>query len=500
MKIRKLQLKNIGVFDDETIEFQPCPAKDKAEIHIFTGQNGSGKTTILQSFCGVFQNDELQEETKVERDYLEGYGDLIKTAKPKNKEEEKFLIPLTSILNALESRIKDKVASFSKTRTSFKKRFRYSEYDGKEDFIHQAEDKYKSQIKIILNDEVLVKIYKTPTWWNSVFSQISSNLIIDYGKLLNLREIPKQSLNFAVFAFSGYRQIEDEPVQANYLPKDFNPLSQSLEFIKDYRKEGEITINQLVANNISNRALSKEDNSLEEAKKYEAVINTIETFIKNVTDYEVKFVLKRSPNELKLKIHGEELDFDVLPDGLRSLISWIADLLGRVDLLKWQDDLPINEKNLILLLDEIEVHLHPEWQRKVLPVVQKLFKNSQIFVSTHSPFVVNSVDDAWVYKLKLDAKGKAKVESVERSEDARSYRYVLRNTFDIENEFGIEIERRLKDFYEERDKVLSGNGNSKKTKAELKKIADELSDQSKELKTKIDFELYQLSEITGEEF
>jgi DNA repair exonuclease SbcCD ATPase subunit len=47
MKIRKLQLKNIGVFDNETIKFQPCPAKVKAEIHIFTGQNGSGKSTLL---------------------------------------------------------------------------------------------------------------------------------------------------------------------------------------------------------------------------------------------------------------------------------------------------------------------------------------------------------------------------------------------------------------------------------------------------------------------
>ena len=76
--------------------------------------------------------------------------------------------------------------------------------------------------------------------------------------------------------------------------------------------------------------------------------------------------------------------------------------------MNWEDDLPIFEREFDFLLDEIEVHLHPEWQRKVLPVVQKLFKNSQIFVSTHSPFVVNSVDDAWVYKLKLE-KGKAKV-------------------------------------------------------------------------------------------
>lgn len=447
MKIRKLHLKNIGVFDNEEIAFKECPAKDKAEIHILTGENGTGKTTILQALVIAF-----------------------------NPHRGPSIFELEELAN-----------NFYKRFQNEKDLFEVNVFFDEE--IQLRIDFNKFGGKLTLSD-------KTPK------NQLAYSLanLQAYKAVFSSSKLSLYNFKFLALAHSGYRQIENERVQANYLPKDFNPLSQSLEFIKDYRKEGEITINQLVANSISNRALSKEDGSIEEAKKYETVINSIETFIKDVTDYEVKFVLKRSPNELKLRMHGEELDFDVLPDGLRSLISWIADLLGRVDLLKWQDNLPITEKNLIIFLDEIEVHLHPAWQRKVLPVVQKLFKNAQIFVSTHSPFVVNSVDDAWVYKLKVDENGKAKVESVERSEDARSYRYVLRNTFDIENEFGIEIENRLKDFYRERDSFLQGNGNSKKAKAELKKIADELSKQSKELKSKIDFELFQLSEITGEDF
>lgn len=452
MKIRKLHLKNIGVFDDEEINFQECPVKDKAEIHILTGENGTGKTTILQSLACLFN---------------------------------------FTLINKAVAKLGFYETEISIIRNNYYKKLK----PGKSQVTFEIEDENKIELLKFNSNENATTLF-------GEYSTGSSNVQneLDYfNRLQSSSVINSNETTFVAFAFSGYRQIDDVPVQANYLPTNFKPLVQALDFIKDYLKEGEITINQLVANNISNRALSKEDGSLEEAKKYETVINSIETFIKDVTDYEVKFVLKRSPNELKLRMHAEELDFDVLPDGLRSLISWIADLLGRVDLLKWQDDLPITEKNLILLLDEIEVHLHPAWQRKVLPVVQKLFKNAQIFVSTHSPFVVNSVDDAWVYKLKVED-GKAKVESVERSEDARSYRYVLRNTFDIENEFGIEIENRLKDFYKERDSILGGNGNSKKAKAKLKKIAEELSKQSKELKSKIDFELFQLSEITGEDF
>ena len=453
MKIRKLQLKNIGVFDDETIEFQPCPAKDKAEIHIFTGQNGSGKSTILMALANIFDVSHFQE--------FEDKPNLASQS-------------LNLYRNDFYKRLRncDCEISFKVQDSQIEKTYRFHFFRNPWQFV------YKNYLNF--TDPIIKKLHH-------------------YAKTVNSKiTVEKFSTDFAVFAVSGYRQIFSTRVEAIKESADFNPLWQSLDFVKDYSETNQLTINQLIANNISKSAIEKGRND-EKSKKFANIIKSIELVISEITGWKVEFELETEPTNLITKINGEELDFDVLPDGLRSLISWIADLLGRVDLLKWQDDLPIFEKNLILLLDEIEVHLHPAWQRKVLPVVQKLFKNSQIFVSTHSPFVVNSVDDAWVYILELDG-GKAKVVSVERSEDALSYRYVLRNTFGIENEFGIEIEKRLNDFYKERDAILAENGNSKKAKAELKKIAKELSKQSKELKTKIDFELFQLSEITGEDF
>ena len=448
MKIRKLQLKNIGVFDDETIEFQPCPAKDKAEIHIFTGQNGSGKTTVLSCLVNIFD---------------------------RSFELDSPILHLNLHRNALLKRFhlnKESTISFDIENKGIVK-------------------KYESTAEVF-------DINGGGIFGGSKINRrgVRDEELVSYGMIMD--DIIDPVLEFAVFAFSGYRQIKSESIEALKEPKDFNPLAQSLDFVKDYSQIDELKINQLIANNISKSAIERGRNDFK-SKKFAKVITSIEQAISEITGWKVEFDLETEPTNLITRVNGKDLDFDVLPDGLRSLISWIADLLGRVDLLKWQDDLPIFEKNLILLLDEIEVHLHPAWQRKVLPVVQKLFKNSQIFVSTHSPFVVNSVDDAWVYKLKLED-GKAKIESIERSEDARSYRYVLRNTFDIENEFGIEIEKRLADFYKERDSFLAGNGNSKKAKKELKKIAEELSKQSSELKGKIDFELFQLSEITGEDF
>lgn len=447
MKIRKLQLKNIGVFDDETIEFQPCPTKDKAEIHIFTGQNGSGKTTILQSLASVFDDTKVDLSAENIASKLHHYGYIGMDVD-------------------------------YQLSNNFRKRYRPP---GEFEVTFANGDRTKLQSK------------------SNQIDYITSPVIYSYSGFASGRKnISSEKFIFAVFAFSGYRKIEYERVEALYEPKDFNPLSQSLNFFKDYSKSNQLTINQLIANNISKSAIEKERNE-EKSKKFTNVLKSIEQAIYEITGWKVEFDIETEPTNLITKVNGEELDFDVLPDGLRSLISWIADLLGRVDLLKWQDDLPIFEKNLILLLDEIEVHLHPAWQRKVLPVVQKLFKNSQIFVSTHSPFVVNSVDDAWVYKLELE-NGKAKVGEPIRTENSNSITQVLREIFDVYGLFGKEVQDKIDELEKLRNKILSNGSNEKDEKDFLriaKKLYDEPSDQVKNI---VKGELQQLSEIKGKKF
>ena len=323
-------------------------------------------------------------------------------------------------------------------------------------------------------------------------TKFTGNLKVKEYRFMAANKYYPKPLEFVVLSYSGYRKIESGGVQ---LSKKFNanPLNNSLSFGNNQYEEDDFTINQWIANNISNRALAREENDKRDIEKYDYIIGVVEETLSEITGYKIKFILKRNPFIVKLVVDDRELEFDVLPDGLLSLISWIADLAGRIELLRWKDDLPIFEKNLILLLDEIEVHLHPAWQRKVLPVVQKLFKNAQIFVSTHSPFVVNSVDDAWVYKLKLED-GKAKVAEVVRSEDGISYQTVLSEIFDINEEFGGKTQENLDKFYK-----IVRNG-KKINETELLNLAKSLAEQSDELNAIVQIELRQLSRRRGKEF
>lgn len=445
MKIRKLQLKNIGVFDDETIEFQPCPAKDKAEIHILTGQNGSGKSTILQALACRFE-----------------YFMRANVTTPENSH------PLP---NNFHKRFRDKgsVSIIS-------------------DYFSSGEHFVKTTLRKDENFLYPLGMQEEQSPSDYWVSSLSKGEPFDN----------EMSFRFAPFALSGYRHIQNERVEAIYEPRNFNPLFQSLEFIKDYDRENQLSINQLIANNISKRAIERERNK-EKSERFATVLSSVNNFIAEITNWNISFEMQTEPIDLVLNLNGEELNFDLLPDGLRSLISWIADLLSRIDLLKWQDNLPIFEKNLILFLDEIEVHLHPAWQRKVLPVVQKLFKNSQIFVSTHSPFVVNSVDDAWVYKLELE-NGKARVAEVLESENSYSITQVLRDVLGVGEKFGKEVQDKLNKFEKLRDRILSNGSNVKDEEILLqlaKSLADEPSDQLKQI---VLDELRQLNRIKGKEY
>ena len=87
-----------------------------------------------------------------------------------------------------------------------------------------------------------------------------------------------------------------------------------------------------------------------------------------------------------------------LSSGEKTLISLVSDLARRLCILNPQKPNPL-EGNGIVLIDEIDLHLHPRWQRKVVPQLQKTFPNIQFVVTTHSPFVLQNVPSESIFVL-----------------------------------------------------------------------------------------------------
>lgn len=98
--------------------------------------------------------------------------------------------------------------------------------------------------------------------------------------------------------------------------------------------------------------------------------------------------------------NGIELSFDKLSSGNLFLIEHLLLLMCKMYSISVLNQLSPNRIfNIpgLLLIDEIETHLHPKWQKKILGIIRSLFPNLQIILTTHSPFVVASMDGARIY-------------------------------------------------------------------------------------------------------
>ena len=98
--------------------------------------------------------------------------------------------------------------------------------------------------------------------------------------------------------------------------------------------------------------------------------------------------------------NGIELSLEKLSSGNIFLIEHLVMLMCKFYSVAALNDIPVEKMfdiSGLLLADELENHMHPLWQKRILGIVRKLFPNLQIILTTHSPFVVASIDGAKIY-------------------------------------------------------------------------------------------------------
>lgn len=90
--------------------------------------------------------------------------------------------------------------------------------------------------------------------------------------------------------------------------------------------------------------------------------------------------------------HKEIRYVSQMSDGYRNMLCMVADIAYRMALLNPQLlDRVLEETSGVVLIDEVDLHLHPAWQRHIIATLRELFPKVQFIVSTHSPNVINSV-------------------------------------------------------------------------------------------------------------
>jgi len=125
--------------------------------------------------------------------------------------------------------------------------------------------------------------------------------------------------------------------------------------------------------------------------------------------------VQEEPLRLLVDKAGVSLNLSQLSDGERSFLALICDLGRRLALAN--PDRSVLENPLhgagVVLIDELELHLHPKWQREVSKKLRETFPNIQFVVTTHSPFVIQSLRAGELINLDPDEFGEYADKSIE---------------------------------------------------------------------------------------
>lgn len=132
-----------------------------------------------------------------------------------------------------------------------------------------------------------------------------------------------------------------------------------------------------------------------QVREYTLFKNIISTFMKEINELEEEPIVYYSPqfSELAYKDARCEMPISKLSAGYQSLLWMIMDLAYRVCLLNPELE---NKSQIrgIVLIDEVDMHLHPKWQWNIVQALRKTFENVQFIIATHSPIVISATKDA----------------------------------------------------------------------------------------------------------
>lgn len=134
----------------------------------------------------------------------------------------------------------------------------------------------------------------------------------------------------------------------------------------------------------------------------ESVKEIIKKTLHYLTEKDIKNITYRDRDLLITYANEEIHQVGLLSDGYRNIIGLVSDIAYRIAILN-----PNLKENIIntpgiVLIDEIDLHLHPKWQKKIISLLKVLFPKVQFIVTSHSPFIIQSMENGEIINLDVN--------------------------------------------------------------------------------------------------
>ncbi|WNG14227.1 AAA family ATPase [Cystobacter fuscus] len=132
-------------------------------------------------------------------------------------------------------------------------------------------------------------------------------------------------------------------------------------------------------------------------KRHQEIVNLMNELLPEGTKMLGKWEDREDPESL-FQRGGSVLPFPALSDGYRAFLCWVGDVLYHLHLICKKGQRLVDMRGVVLV-DEVDLHLHPEWQRHLVPSLSRAFPRLQFVLTSHSPLVVSTLSSQNVLLL-----------------------------------------------------------------------------------------------------
>lgn len=211
------------------------------------------------------------------------------------------------------------------------------------------------------------------TQYEECYNEQRLPLVLYYGINRVVTEIPKRG---HIKEFN----IEDS------LKNCFDNVNYFRDFYEWFKTEEDIELRE------------KKDNEKYVNVKLDSVRTAIERMIPGYTNLRIKL----NPSRMIITNKGgEDLRIEQLSGGYKAVLSIVSDIAKRLSVANPHAMDPLEEE-AIILIDELDLHLHPKWQKTIANDLKRTFPNCQFVITTHSPFIIQSLNKEEVINIEKE--------------------------------------------------------------------------------------------------
>lgn len=404
MDIKKLTLNHLGRFDSLEVDIAPT-AGHPSNVTIFIGNNGAGKTSILEAlatslswFVARLRNEKGNGNTINELSILDNAPaasiTLQLSDQAQSSNDSELSLYEWTLAKARKGRKSDKSSALSQLNKLV------------DSYRQQLTDNDNASLPLIAYYPVERSVLDIPL---KIRNKHNFDQIDGYDSALN------QGVDFRRF-FEWFREREDIENEEQsrrvklFFDNDLNTIDKLKVILEGYVDDGskkEQTSKEIIENSNAESIGTNAEQILGKIKilknsryKYQdkqlnAVRTAITAFMPDLSNIRVQ----RKPRlHMAVDKDGKSLNVMQLSQGEKSLMALVGDIARRLAMMNPDLDDPLQGDGIILI-DEVDMHLHPSWQRNLVPRFTATFPNCQIVLSTHSPLVISDQKDILVYLL-----------------------------------------------------------------------------------------------------